>query len=109
MLLSGSAASDLPLMNLVCQTSEHARRLSLTQSMVQAFGVRDTSEILWLIRERFIAHQVYVEGIGGATLQEKEEAAEAKWKRDISNADIVRRGTGLDTQLGVLGVPRTQG
>ena len=41
--------------------------------------------------------------------QEKEEGAEAKWKRDIGNADIVRRGTGLATQLGVLGVPRTEG
>ena len=39
----------------------------------------------------------------------KKEAAEAKWKRDIANADIVRRGTGLDMQLGVLGVPRTEG
>ena len=77
--------------------------------MVQAFGTRDMSEILWLTRERFVAHQVYVEGIAGATLQEEEEAAEAKWKRDIGNADIVSRGTGLDTQLGVLGVPRTEG
>jgi hypothetical protein len=39
--------------------------------MAQAFGVRYMSEILWLTRERFIAHQVYVEGIAGATLQEK--------------------------------------
>ena len=62
-----------------------------------------------MTHDRFIAHQVYVEGIAGATLQEKEEAAEAKWKRDIGNADIVRRGTGLDTQLGVLGAPRTEG
>ena len=46
--------------------------LEATQSMVQAFGVRDMSEILWLARERFIAHQVYVEVIRGATLQEKE-------------------------------------
>ena len=37
----------------------------------------------------------------------KEEAAEAKWKRDVASADIVRRGTVLDLQLGVLGVPRT--
>ena len=28
-----------------------------TQSMVQAFGVRDTADILWLTRPRFIAHQ----------------------------------------------------
>jgi hypothetical protein len=34
---------------------------------------------------------------------------EAKWNRDIGNADIVRRGTGRDTQLGVMGVPRTEG
>ena len=52
---------------------------------------------------------MYVEGIGGATVQDKEEAAEAKWKRDFANADIVRRGTGLDTEFGVLGVPRTEG
>ena len=38
--------------------------------MVQAFGVRDSSEVLCLTRDRFIAHQVYVEGIAGATLQE---------------------------------------
>ena len=77
--------------------------------MAQAFGVRDTSEVLWLTHDRFIAHQVYVEGIAGATLQDKEQAAEAKWKRDIANADIVRRGIGVDTQLGVMGVPRTEG
>ena len=33
----------------------------------------------------------------------------AKWQRDFANPDIVRRGTGADTQLGVLGVPRTEG
>ena len=77
--------------------------------MVQAFGVRDSSEVLWLTHDRFIAHQVYVEGIAGATLQQKEPAAEAKWNRDFANADIVRRAIGVDTQLGVMGVPRTQG
>jgi hypothetical protein len=41
--------------------------------MVQAFGVRDTPEILWLTRECLIAHQVHVEGIGGATLQDKKK------------------------------------
>ena len=82
--------------------------LEATQSMVQAYGVRDTSELLRLTRERFIVHQVYVEGIGGATLQEKEVSAEAKWKRDIANADIARRDLGLDMQLGILGVPRTE-
>jgi hypothetical protein len=90
----------------------HSRKkaaLEATQSMAQAFGVRDSSEVLWLTHDRFIAHQVYVEGIAGATLQEKEQAAEAKWNRDIANADIVRRGTGVDTQLGVMGVPRTEG
>jgi hypothetical protein len=39
--------------------------------MSQAFGVRDTCEILWLAKQRFIAHQVYVEGIIGKTLDEK--------------------------------------
>jgi hypothetical protein len=39
--------------------------------MSQAFGVRDTCEILWLTKQRFIAHQVYVEGIPGTTLEEK--------------------------------------
>jgi hypothetical protein len=90
----------------------HSRKkavLEATQSVVQAFGVRDSSEVLWLTHDRFIAHQVYVEGIDGATLQEKEQTAEAKWNRDIANADIVRRGTGVDTQLGVMGVPRREG
>ena len=45
----------------------------------------------------------------GATLEEKEAAAAAKWARDFANADIVRRGTGADTQFGVLGIPRTEG
>ena len=93
-------------------SDSHARKkevLEATQSTVQAFGARDTSEVLWLTHDRCIAHQVYVEGIAGATIQEKEEAAEAKLKRAIGNADIVRRGTGLDPQLGVLGVPRTEG
>jgi hypothetical protein len=43
--------------------------------MVQAFGVRGSSEGLWLTHDRFIAHQVYVEGIAGATLQENK-----RWK-----------------------------
>ena len=80
-----------------------------TQVIVQAFGVKDTADILWLTRSRFIAHHIYVEGIEGATLEEKEAAAAAKWTRDFANADIVRRGTGADTQLGVLGIPRTEG
>ena len=52
---------------------------------------------------------MYVEGIAGATLKQKEQAAEANWNRDCANADIVRRAIGVDTQLGVMGVPRTQG
>jgi hypothetical protein len=83
--------------------------LEATQIMSQAFGVRDTSEILWFTRARFLAHQVYVEGISGATLEEKEAAAAAKWTRDLSNLDILRRGSGLDVQLGVVGIPRTEG
>ena len=77
--------------------------------MTQAFGVRDTTDVLWLTRSRFIAHQVYVEGIAGATLAEKEEAAAQKWARDVANPDVLRRGAGADTQLGVVGVPRTEG
>ena len=77
--------------------------------MVQAFGVRDTADIIWLTRPRFIAHHIYIEGIEGATLEDKERAAAGKWNRDSANADIVRRGTGADTQLGVLGIPRTEG
>ena len=83
--------------------------LDATQSMVQAFGVQDTADVLWLTKPRYIAHQIYVEGIEGVTLQDKEAAAAAKWTRDFANADVVRRGTGPDTQLGVSGVPRTQG
>ena len=47
--------------------------LESTRSMIQALGRRDTSDILWLTRERVIAHQTYVEGIAGATMHEKEE------------------------------------
>ncbi|WP_353239605.1 hypothetical protein [Limnohabitans sp.] len=83
--------------------------LTSTQSMLQAVGVADTSDILWLTQPRYVAHQIYVEGIAGRTFEEKEQAALAKWARDYGNPDIVRRGTGTDTQLGVLGVPRTQG
>ena len=46
--------------------------LESTQSMLQALGVRDTSEIVCLTRERCVAHQVSLEGIAGATMQEKE-------------------------------------
>jgi len=80
-----------------------------TLAMSQGFGVRDSTEILWLTQKRYIAHQVYVEGIPGATLAEKEQAATRKWERDVRNPDIARRGTGVDTQLGVVGVPRTEG
>ena len=78
--------------------------------MVQALGVRDSSEVLWLTHDRFIAHQVYVEGIAGATLQEKKKKRQKpSGNVKFGNTDIVRRGTGLDTQLGVMGVPRTEG
>jgi len=70
---------------------------------------QDTADVLWLTKPRYIAHHMYVEGIEGVTLQDKEAAAAAKWARDFATADVVRHGTGLDTQLGVSGVPRTQG
>ncbi len=57
----------------------------------------------------FITHQIEVEGIEGNVLKEKEAAAAAKWNRDYANKDTVRRGTGMDAQIGVLGIPRTEG
>ncbi|MFM7989439.1 MAG: hypothetical protein ACKPKO_60005, partial [Candidatus Fonsibacter sp.] len=42
-------------------------------------------------------------------MEEKEVAALAKWQRNFANLDIVRRGVGADMQLGVIGVPRTEG
>ena len=45
----------------------------------------------------------------GKSLEEKEAAAEAKWHRDFRNVEIIRRGSGADTQLGVAGLPRTEG
>ena len=89
--------------------SRKKKLLESTQSMIQSFGIRDTTDIMWLTRSRYVAHQIYVEGIHGKNLEEKEAAALAKWQRDFANPDIVRRGTGTDTQLGVLGVPRTEG
>ena len=89
--------------------SRKTKLLEAEQSMMQSFGIRDTTDIVWLTRSRYIAHQIYVEVIHGKTLEEKEAAALAKWQRDSANPDIVRRGTGIDTQLGVLGVPRTEG
>ena len=61
-----------------------------------------------LTRDRFIAHQLYVEGIGGNTLEDKTAAVDAEWHRDLRNSGILRRGSGADTQLGVAGVPRTE-
>ena len=80
-----------------------------TRSMQQSFGIRDTADVIWLTQSRYIAHQIYVEGIQGTSLELKESVALAKWRRDFANPDIVRRGSGTDTQLGVVGVPRTQG
>ena len=80
-----------------------------TQVMLQTFGVQDSTEILWLTRKRFIAHQIYVEGIEGATLEQKERAATVRWTKDMQNPDIAKRGTGEDLQLGVVGVSRTVG
>jgi hypothetical protein len=77
--------------------------------MLQTFGVQDSTEILWLSRKRFIAHQIYVEGIEGATLEQKERAATDRWMKDMQNPDIAKRGTGEDLQLGVVGVSRTVG
>ena len=71
--------------------------------------MRDTCDILWLTKQRFIAHQVYVECIAVKTLGEKEAAAEAKWQRDLRHVEILRRGSGDETQLGVAGLPRTEG
>jgi hypothetical protein len=80
-----------------------------TQVMLQTLGVQDSTEILWLTRRRFIAHQLYVEGIEGATLEQKERAATDRWMKDMQNPDIAKRGTGEDLQLGVVGVSRTIG
>ena len=80
-----------------------------TQVMLQTFGVQDSTEILWLTRKRFIAHQIYVEGIEGATLEQKERAATDRWMKDMQSPDIAKRGTGEDLQLGVVGVSRTVG
>ena len=82
--------------------------LESTRSMLQSFGIRDMSDVLWLTQSRYIAHQIYVEGIQGTTFEQKEAAALAKWQRDFANPDVVRRGVGADTQLAVFGVPRTQ-
>ena len=51
--------------------------------MLQTFGVQDSVEIFWLTRRRFIAHQVYVEGIEGATLEQKERVATYRWMKDM--------------------------
>jgi len=53
--------------------------------MVQVFGVRDSSEVLWLSQDRFIAHQVYVEGIAGATIQENKR----KRRKPSGNVTLV--------------------
>ena len=41
-------------------------------------------------------------------MQEKDAAAQ-KSRLDLADADIVKRGSGVDTQLGVVGAPRTEG
>ncbi len=41
-------------------------------------------------------------------MEEKEAAAETRWLRDLRNFGIIRRGSGAETQLGVVGVPRTE-
>ena len=47
--------------------------LDATQSMVQAFGVQDTADVLWLTKPRYIAHQIYVEGIEGSRCKTKKQ------------------------------------
>ena len=89
--------------------SRKKKLLESAQSMLQSFGIRDTTDIMWLTRSRYVAHLIYVEGIQGRTLEEKEAAALAKWQRDYANPDIVRRGTGTGAQLGVLGVHEPKG
>ena len=73
--------------------------LESTQPMIQVFGVRDASDLLWLTRERCIAHHIYVEAIAGAMMRGKEEATAEKWTRGLANRDMVRRGTGVDLFL----------
>ena len=89
-----------------------ARKRQVIESTVfmqQSFGIRETADVVWLTQSRYIAHQIYVEVIHGTSLEQKESNALAKWQRDFANLDIVRRGNGKDTQLGVVGVPRTEG
>ena len=52
--------------------------LDATQSTVQACGAQDTTDVLWLTKPRYIAHQIYEEGIEGVTLKDKEKAAAAQ-------------------------------
>ena len=77
--------------------------------MSESYGVIDTTEILWLARARFVAHQIYVEGIAGATLDDKEKMALDQWDRYIHNPEIARRGTCDDAHLAAAGVPGTEG
>ena len=67
--------------------------LDSTQVTVQACGVRDRTNILWLTRSRFIAHHIYVGGIEGATLEQKEAAAAAKCR--LGRRVCAKRGTNV--------------
>ena len=61
------------------------------QVMVQACGARDTTDIFWFTRFRFIASYMFVEGSEGATLEQKEAGAAAKCR--LGRRVCAKRGT----------------
>ena len=76
---------------------------------VQYVGINNESEIKWLSERRYIAHQVFVEGIQGATLLEKETNALLKWAEDIKRTEATRTGPDGQIELATHGVSRAVG
>ena len=71
-----------------CDTEvDRARlRVDITKSWESHYGIEDKSKVKWLHERRFIAHQVFKEGIEGDTLKEKEKNAKAMWDKEVEEA-----------------------
>ena len=66
--------------------AERRKAFIEARSLMQQFlEISETWTALWLTEKRYIAHQIFVEGIEGDTLGECRKAARLKWKEEIKN------------------------
>ena len=84
--------------------TEHERRkefLEARTTMEQYADVHDKAEAKWCTENRFIAHQIFHEGIEGDTLKECRENARELWKEESKKVDVKKRTRGGNMEVAV--------